>query len=221
MSQSEGKTLDELTLCFALRHLGEVRELLIVKNKKTYEFYVFPPFKKNHEKPRIDLHTSQHESGVFHTILKVNGQEPKSLVRYVPSRTNQPPIEILYQRPEMTRRRPADLKGAMEIFSSFLACSQFQDLPPLGTNKGDVFVLDAESAGFTDDAVFVRVYLVAPGAEDCIPVFPYVSNGARILKLEKGTTPWIAVEVFQQAEPVGRDMEILRNWERQVKSCSG
>jgi len=42
----------------------------------------------------------------------------------------------------------------------------------------------------------IRVYLVEPGAEACIPIFQ--DTGPRILHLVKQTNPWMAVEVYQQ-----------------------
>jgi hypothetical protein len=72
----------------------------------------------------------------------------------------------------------------------------FHDLLPAGSNKGISVVLNAERANFRDDFVVIRVYLVEPGAEASIPIFP--DTGLRILHLVKQTTPWMAVEVYQQ-----------------------
>ncbi len=96
----------------------------------------------------------------------------------------------------MKLHSPAALKGVGPLYHSGVFAFQFLDLPPVGTNQGDSVVLDAETASFRDDFIVMRVYLVEPGAEDRIPVFP--DTGPRILHLVKQTTPWMAVEVYQQ-----------------------
>lgn len=83
-----------------------------------------------------------------------------------------------------------------ELYHSGVFYSQFPELLPVGTNQGISVVLDAEMAHFRDDFTVIRVYLVEPGAEACIPIFP--DTGPRILHLVKQTIPWLAVEVYQQ-----------------------
>lgn len=98
----------------------------------------------------------------------------------------------------MKLRPPAELKGVGPLYHSGVFAFQFHHLPLVGTNQGDSVVLDAESATFRDDFIVTRVYLVEPGAEDHIPIFP--ETGPRILHLVKRTTPWLAVEVYQEME---------------------
>jgi hypothetical protein len=66
----------------------------------------------------------------------------------------------------------------------------------VGTNAGHSILLDADRANFRDDYIIIRVYLVEPGAEDRVPIFP--DTGPRILHMVKQTAPWLAVEVYQQ-----------------------
>ena len=171
---------NELVRVFALRLLGEKREIIVLK-EKGQDFYAFPPYAK---KPLGDLdnHMSWHESGERHAVTKYRKKEIKSV----------------RNKSEMHLQTPSSLKGAgllchivCGVFNSFV------DLHSIGTNDGQLVVLDAEAAGFRDDAFFVRAYLVGPGEEHCIPIA--ADTGPRILHLvERTTAPWLAVEVFQQ-----------------------
>lgn len=200
-----------------------MRELLIVKVKGN-NFYLF--LASAIDSP-VDAHNSWHASGEFHAAFKIHGKrgQPKPVRRvYIPTPDGkQPKIEDerfpIY--PKQNRVRPSELKGVGRLLQSGLFLGQFPELPPVGAHEGESIVLDADAENFRNDAIFANVYLVEPGAEDCIPIFPCI--GARILHLEKRTTPWLAVELFQQAENVdwGRAMEPLREWERQMALCSG
>lgn len=220
MAESREAASGELILCFALRHLGDVRELLILKVKGN-NFYLLLP--STIDSP-IDVHITWHESGQFHVYHKINskrGQPPPGRwVSYTATPDgNQPPREVEGFRTKQNRVRPSELKGVGRLLQSGLFLGQFPELPPVGTHDEDSVVLDAEAANFGDDAIFVRVYLVEPGAEDRIPVYPFIR--ARILHLDKRTTPWLAVELFQEAAFVGCATEALREWERQIVLCSG
>ena len=59
--------MGELVLCFALRHLGTEREILVLKVGK--DFYAFPPYAK---KPlgNLDSHMSWHKSGERHAVSR-------------------------------------------------------------------------------------------------------------------------------------------------------
>lgn len=184
MAETRAEASGEFVLCVALRHLGVEREVLVVKEKKN-NFYAFPPYAK---KPlgSFDFHMSWHESGERHAVSRLyDGRawkkdariETESAVKLTP---------------------PADIKGAVPLFHSGIFLHQFPDLPPVGTNAGDSVILDGEGANFRDDFIVVRVYLVEPGADDRIPSFP--DTAPRILHLVKETSPWLAVEMYQQAD---------------------
>ncbi len=91
---------------------------------------------------------------------------------------------------------PSVLKGVGQLYHSGIFPFQFPDLFPAGTNKGHLVLLDAESAKFRDDFIVIRAYLVEPGAENCIPIYP--DTGPRILRLVQQTVPWLAVEMYHQ-----------------------
>jgi len=182
MVKSKARASSDLILCFALRHLGAEREILVLKAKGD-NFYAFPPYAK---KPlgNVDGHMSWHASGERHAVFSIRRgrgwendkrMQNKSTVKMSP-----PPM----------------LKGVGALYHSSIFYSRFLELPPVGTNEGTSVVLNAERAHFRDDFTVIRVYLVEPGAETCIPILP--DTGPRILHLVKQTTPWLAVEVYQQ-----------------------
>ena len=184
MVKSRQRASGELVLCFALRHLGTEREILVLKVKGN-NFYGFPPYAKKPIGP-VDCHISWHESGERHAVSRFyDGHVWKKDVR-------------MQRKSAVKLHPPAALKGVGPLYHSGVFAFQFHDLPPVGTNQGDSVVLDAESVSFRDDFIVTRVYLVEPGAEDRIPIFP--DTGPRILHLVKRTTPWMAVEVYQQME---------------------
>jgi hypothetical protein len=172
-----------LTFCFALRHLGIEREIVVLKVDKN-DFYAFPPYAK---KPLgdVDGHMSWHASGERHAVFRVRRgsgwEKDKRMQKKSAVKLASPPM----------------LKGVGALYHSSIFYSRFLELWPVGTNKGISVILDAESAHFRDDFTVIRVYLVEPGAEACIPLFP--DTGPRILHLVKQTIPWLAVEVYQQS----------------------
>ena len=187
----------EYVLCFALRHLGDVRELLVLKVKEN-NFYAFPPYAKKPDGP-VDVHMSLHASGERHSVARLfDGHSWRKDAKIQTEST-------------VKLNPPSELKGVLALFHSGIFPGQFLDLPPVGTNIGHSVVLDAENANFRDDFIVIRVYVVEPGAEDRIPIFPCI--GARILHLDKRTTPWLAVEVYQEAENV--------DWGRETSHFSG
>jgi hypothetical protein len=171
-----------LTFCFALRHLRTEREIVVLKVDGN-NFYAFPPYAK---KPlgNVDGHMSWHASGERHAVFRIRRgrgwEKDKRMQKKSTVKMSPPPM----------------LKGVGALYHSGIFYSRFPELPPVGTNEGTSVVLNAERAHFRDDFTVIRVYLVEPGAEASIPVFP--DTGLRILHLAKQTTPWMAVEVYQQ-----------------------
>jgi hypothetical protein len=217
---AQRKAVDELLLCIALKHLGEARELVIVKvkGKNRKDYHAFPPFQKRAASCSVDVHTSRHESGRFQLIFKIDGKEPRTQTLNI----NGAETRSRYKRWKEQRVKPANLIGVAQLHRSVLFLGQFPELPQVGTNKGESVVLDADGAGFCNDAIFLRVYLVAPGSEDRIPVYPYLK--ARIVHLERRITPWVAIEVFQTAEiggSKGREQlqEQLREWSELLRQA--
>jgi hypothetical protein len=182
MTETTEKASDKLILCFVLRHLGAEREILVLK-VKGQNFYAFPPYAK---KPlgNLDFHMSWHESGERHAVVRFsNGHAWKE-------------DAMMRKKSAVKLQPPAALKGVAPLFHSGVIPFQFLDLPQIGTNPGYSIVLDTEAANFRDDFIVIRAYLVEPGAEGNIPIFP--DTGPRILHLVKQTTPWLAVDVYQQ-----------------------
>jgi len=95
--------------------------------------------------------------------------------------------------------------GVRLLQGSVLLKGQFLNLPPVGTNKGQVVLLDGDSAGFRDDFLSIRVYLVEAHKEKEIPTPMQV--GPRLLHLERSVKPWVAMEAFQETLP-GSSTEI-------------
>ena len=184
MIESRKRTSDGLTFCFALRHLGTEREIVVLKVDGS-DFYAFPPYAK---KPLgdVDCHMSWHASGERHAVSRVRRGR-----RWITDKRTQTESIVKLTAPPM-------LQGVGPFYHSGIFLSQFVELLPGGTNQGESIVLDAVGADFRDDFTVIRVYLVEPGAEDHIPIFP--DTGPRILHLVKQTTPWLAVEVYQQTE---------------------
>ena len=184
MIETTSKPSDELVLCFALRLFGIEREVLIVK-AKGQNFYAFPPYAKE-PFGSFDCHMSWHESGERHFVARVfNGREWKK-------------DERTQSESAVNLGPPMSVKGTTPLYHSGIFCGQFPEYPPVGANQGLSVVLDTDAAKFRDDFIVIRVYLVETGAEDSIPIFP--DTGPRILHLVKNTTPWVAVEVYQEVE---------------------
>ena len=178
------KSPEELVLCFALRLCGIEREILILK-AKGQNFYAFPPYAKE-PFGIFDRHMSWHESGQRHAVMSVsNGSEWKK-------------DQTMQKQSTVNVGPPMSIKGAGPLYHSGIFRGKFLEGLPVGTNQGHSIVLDADAAKFRDDFIVIRAYLVEPEAEDCIPIFP--DTGPRILRLVKDTTPWLAVEVYQETE---------------------
>jgi hypothetical protein len=130
---------------------------------------------------------SYHESGERHAVLRrCDRQESRE-------------EEKMRRESAVNLQPPATLRGAHPLFHTGVFPFQFLELLPVGTNLGQSIVLDTDAANFRDDFIVIKVQLVEPGAEDRIPIAQ--DTGPRILHLVKGTTPWLAVEVFQQSAP--------------------
>jgi hypothetical protein len=177
--------MSEQVFVFALRHLGIEREVLVLKAKNR-DFHAFLPYSKKPSGP-LDNHMSWHESGERHAVSKYyDGNEWRE-------------VESTRRESTVKLQPPSSLKGVGLLIH--IVCGigvPFAELYPLHTNTGELCVLDAEAAGFRDDAFFVRAYIVEPGEEKRIPIA--ASTGSRILHIVPRTTaPWLAVEAFQQA----------------------
>jgi len=185
MTGARKSSTDTRTLIFALRHLRMEREILILK-MAGQNFYAFPPYAKA-PLGGLDNHVSWHRSGERHAVSRFHDGKRWNELRSTRRES------IVNLQP------PSSLKGVG--FLCHIVCGvgvPFVELYPLHTNTGEICLLDAESAGFRDDAFFVRAYLVEPGAQDHIPIS--ANTGPRILYLVKrACPPWLAVEVFQQA----------------------
>jgi hypothetical protein len=184
MAEVRERGSNELVLVFAVRHLGVEREILVLKVKGE-DIYAFPPYAKE-PLDGLDNHISWHRSGERHAVSRYHdGNEWRE------ARSTRDESSVNLQP-------PSSLKGIGLL--CHIVCGlfvSFTDLHPVGTNMGELIVLDAQAGGFRDDVFFVRAYLVEPGKEEHIPIA--VGTGSRILHLVKRTTaPWLAVEVFQQ-----------------------
>lgn len=177
---------------FAIQFRSLVREISVVKATPKGEFFAFTPYARvpnmvkgvthRDAHPSVDIHMSKHRSGERHLTVKLGGKRhplPESKVELQPTTTFSG-VELLSHSPL--------LKG------------QFLDLPPLGTNRGKVVLLDTDSAGFRDDFLAVRVYLVEPGRDHEIPTPTDV--GPCVRHIETSITPWVVVEVYQERMPV-------------------
>src|SRR5713226_7926741 len=192
MAQSENSEI-----VIAITFGGEARELIRLKTTRKGDIYVFPPYARAPEAyahllrehygytrapvPPVDLHMSKHRLGERHLTVRVKGRR--------------------HPTPEtVTKLQPTSNFSGVELLSNGgVLNGQFPDLPPLGTNRGEIVQLDADSAGFRDDFVAVRVHLVEPNKEREIPT--PMDVGPRIVHIEKCVTPWVAVEVFQEKPP--------------------
>ncbi len=164
----------------AIRFGVEVRELVGVKTTPKGDIYVFPPYART-PIPLVDVHMSKHASGERHLRVRFNGKchpTPETKMKLQPA-SNFSGVELVSHNP--------------------LFKGQFPILPPLGSNRGKIVELDANSAGFRDDFLAIRVYLVEPNKEHEIPT--PIDVGPRIVHIEKGVRPWVAVEVFQEKPP--------------------
>lgn len=188
VERSQGRFTDS-EFVFSIRLFGEAREILVVKATSKGDFFAFPPYARvphllKHATgraagPPVDIHVSRHRSGERHFRWKLGSNRipmPETIVKLQPT-SQFSGTELLIQMP--------------------LFKGQFPDLPVSGTNRGAPVVLDL--LGFRDDFLAVRAYLAAPARANDIPkplnVGPYVQH------IEKRVTPWVVVEVFQEAMP--------------------
>lgn len=118
---------------------------------------------------------SYHESGERH--LSANGKELDETV-------------FVLQRPE-------NLSGIQQFARFICLRGQLGEEPASARTSFDrETLLDADAAGFRDDCFSYNLFLVEPGRDDLIPTPSDV--GPRVLTIFRETTPWLAVEVFQQ-----------------------
>src|SRR5260370_5042933 len=104
MVKSRQRASGELVLCFALRHLGTEREILVLKVKGN-NFYGFPPYAKKPIGP-VDCHISWHASGERHAVSRFYDVHVwKKDVR-------------MQRRMAVKLHSPADLKGVGPLYHS-------------------------------------------------------------------------------------------------------
>ena len=160
---------------------------------KGQNFHAFSPSGKAGTSD-VEIHFSRHESGLSHMVAKrYNGKE---WIEDKWPRLGHDRKESM--RRQTTAKRPPidELRGAELFYGASILCGQFSELEQVGTSVGELILLDAESRGFRDDFTAVRAYLVEADREDAVPFNEYA--GSRILHFVKRTTPWVAIEVFQQ-----------------------
>ena len=170
----------------AIRFQGKAKRVFDIRRSENGGFYANllhaspPP-----GLPPLDRHMSYHSSGERHLRVKGKGVVP---IKVVPLQLPRPPL----------------IRGVQQLLKTGLFLGQFANLKPLRQRHDRVIVLDADDAGFREGAIFLNVFLVEPWQEDQIPM--PVNAGPRIVHIDKRTTPWFAIEVFQQelAEPACR-----------------
>ncbi len=192
MTRAARNTFDEVFLVTALRHLGIEREILVLKAEGE-NFYAFLPGALS-GLDHCKIHFSFHRSGRRHMVAESIDEGEWREDKW-PRHGAQP--ETMREQTKTQLPPPAALRGAQLFGHCGIVFGQFPDLRPVGTNHGELIVLDAEAAGFRDDFTIVRAYVVEPGREDAVPAEPF--SGPRIVHFIKRTAPWLAVEVFQQA----------------------
>jgi hypothetical protein len=194
------KTSNDLLTVIALRHSEFEREVLVLK-AEGQDFYAFLPGGLR-GLGHCKIHFSVHESGEQHMVVESLGCEGEWHEDEWPRLGAEP--ATMREQTKVQLQRPAALRGAHLLGGCNILAEQFPDLRPVGTNCGELTVLDGEAAHFRDDLTMVRAYLVEPGCEDAVVADP--SAGPRIVHFEKRTAPWIAVDLFQlsatSAEPI-------------------
>jgi hypothetical protein len=170
-------------ICFVvvLCHLGLELEIAAIKVKRK-NICAFTPYSLD-DRVGLDNPFTYHAGGLRHVRSKYRVGDK------------------MWEVPEVREKsvvqfeRPANLKGAVQIYLSGDPLGQFRGLMPKGTGKGEPILLDGEKAGFREGPSVVKIYAVDPGNEACVPVAP--DAGARVLNFIKVTDPWIAVQVYQ------------------------
>jgi hypothetical protein len=145
----------------------------------------------------IETHVSYHRSGKRHMVAKRLVGEEWREDRWLYHGHGS--AKTMRQQTATALQPPATLRGAEQLFHCGTLYGTFHKLAPVGTNAGELVILDAESAGFRDDFTITRAFLVQPGREDAVPIA--ADTGPRIIHFVKRITPWVAVDVFQQKVP--------------------
>jgi hypothetical protein len=171
---------DDVLFVVAAKFLGEIREIVGFKINKKGEFFAFPPYARVPES--VDLHGSKHLSGERHFKCRVG-------------KKRQPMPETKVQLQPLS-----NFSGVEPLMSMSSLKGQFSNSRLVGTNKGEVVSLDLDSADFSDDIFFIKIYLVEPHKEDLVPA--PINAGPRILHLIKKVTPWIAVDIFHEIQSI-------------------
>lgn len=160
---------------FALKFRAAVREISVVKVTSSGDYYVFTPYARL-DTPPVDVHMSKHRRGERHLSVRFEGGKHHfSRIKLQPT---------------------SSLSGVELVTHMPLFKDRFSELPPAGSNKGKVILLDADSADFRDDFLAFRVHLAQPDKEHEISMPPDV--GPYLRYIEKSCTPWVVVEVFQE-----------------------
>jgi hypothetical protein len=163
----------------AIRIHGEERELFCVEATEKRDFYVF--LQQTHPAnglTPLDRHMSYHSDGRRHWRVK---QGRKTLPTPGP----------------VWRQPTRNFRGVELLVHAVVPCGQFQALRPLRKLHKGVVVLDADSVGFRNDVFFARAYLIEPNQEQQIPI--PANSGPRLVEFLQTSTPWFAVEVFQES----------------------
>ncbi len=167
----------------AMRLGGEARKLFKLHITKTGDYYIA----LLHSNPpdgfsRLDRHMSYHQDGRRHLTVKAGGKKHPGTAKTV-----------------AMRQPTSDLKGVEALLPGApLFKWQFSTLEPLSEGDDNLILLDADTAGFRDDYLLLRAFLVEPHQEHLIPTPPDV--GPRVLYIERSVKPWIVVEAFQEHE---------------------
>jgi hypothetical protein len=167
---------NEVLLVVAAKFLGDIREIVGFKITRKGEFFAFPPYAR--VPGAVDFHASKHLSGERHFKCRVD-------------RNARPMRETKVQLQPLS-----NFSGIEPLMSMSCLKGQFPSLRLVGTNKGKMVSIDLDSAGFSDDIFFVKIYLVEPNREDLVPMT--IEAGPRILQFIREVTPWIAMDIFQQ-----------------------
>jgi hypothetical protein len=181
-----------LTFTVTLRHIGITRPILVLR-VRDQDFYAFAPDSKS---SGLNRHMSYHASGERHFVSRHrNGKYWCEDKWPLPDGT----LETTRKQSSVQLPEPRVLRGAEPLFQGGIFWGEFPKLPAVGSKIVGLVELDSEPAGFRDDYIVVQAHIVEAGNTSCVPLHP--DTGPRILHFIKKTTPWIAVEVFQQELP--------------------
>jgi hypothetical protein len=172
---------DGIYFAVVLRHLNLEHAIagLRVEGKN---FYAFTPYSLDGS-IGLDNHVSYHASGERHVRSRYRAAGE---MRDVPGVRD---VSVTHFE------RPANLKGAVQIYLGGDPFGQFRELKPLVGHNGERVLLDGEKGGLREGPFVVKIYAVESGNVACVPVAPDV--GARVLHFIKTTDPWIAIDVYQ------------------------